>query len=265
MSYLSCILNQKGGVGKTTTAVNLAACLAERGYRTLLVDADPQCNASLSLGFKNLNDNLNLYGLLLNDINNIDYSQTIKHTKYKNFDIITSCDDLYALDIDLAKVEDRHNILKERIEPIIDNYDFTIFDAPPNLGTLTVNLMNAANSLIVPLKADYLSLQGLAILLKIYKKMKYINKKLIIEGVLLTMYSTQTKLCKEVEDDLSKAFSDLVFNTKIPQNVKIAESPSFAQPIIYYDPKCLGSIKYNEFTNEFLARRHLKTYKGTTK
>jgi chromosome partitioning protein len=199
-------------------------------------------------------DEENLYYLLLNNTEEINFDNLIVKTKF-NIDLIKSSNDLYALDVEFASKNNREQILKEKIEIFKNNYDYIIFDAPPNLGVLSVNIMTAASSLVVPLKPDYLSLQGLAILLSIYKKMKTVlNPNLVINGILLTMYSITTNLCKEVEQDLKKALGDLIFETKIPQNVKIAESPSFGKPIIYHDPKCIGSLKYKEFTRELLRK-----------
>ncbi|MDR2457557.1 MAG: ParA family protein [Clostridiales Family XIII bacterium] len=259
MSYVLSIINQKGGVGKTTTAVNLSACLADLGYKTLLVDADPQGNASLSLGYKTTEREKSLSELILSDPKTIDYSRYIIPTNFPNFDLIISCQDLYTLDIFCSNIEKREFLIKNRIENLKNIYDFIIFDAPPNLGTLTVNLMTASQTMIVPLKADYLSLQGLAILLGAYKSMRaFLNPKLTICGILLTMYSNTANISKEVVENLKNYIGDIVFNTYIPQNVKLAECPSHQLPIIKYDPKCVGSIKYKEFTEEFLAKLKAK-------
>jgi chromosome partitioning protein len=254
MSYSISILNQKGGVGKTTTAVNLSACLAERGYKTLLIDSDPQCNASLWFGFKQ-NTKDTLFNLLLNESEDLNYDKLVRPTNYENLDIIISSADLYALDINLANKSKREFILKNRLEILQDKYDFILFDSPPNLGTLSVNLMTASNSIIVPLRADFLSLHGLATLLSAYKQMKaYLNPTLTVNGILLTMYSHTLNLCKEVEDDLIKNLGNIVFKTKIPQNIKIAESAGYNKPVIYYDPKCVGSVCYKQLTTELLNK-----------
>jgi chromosome partitioning protein len=259
MTHLISIINQKGGVGKTTTAVNLSACLAEQGFNTLLVDADPQCSASLSLGFCSKPKENTLYGLLLSDYRNIDYNKYIEKTQFKNLDIMASCKELYALDIVCSKIDKSEYLLKNRIYNLKNIYDFIVFDSPPNLGTLSLNLMAASTSLVVPLKADYLSLQGLAILIVAYRDMKtFINPGLKISGILLTMFSKAVNLSKEIEADLKKNLGEYLFETCIPQNIKIAESPSYKLPVINYDPKCSGSIKYKEFTQELLGKLNIK-------
>jgi chromosome partitioning protein len=263
LGYVLAVLNQKGGVGKTTTAVSLSASLAQEGYKTLLIDADPQCNASVSLGLNDTNQEGTLYNLLLDDEKEFDNNKYIVKTCYDNYHIILGSEVLYALDIIFSTKSRREFILRDRIQNYRNYYDFIIMDGPPNLGTLSVNIMTASDSILIPLKADFLSLQGVAVLLDSYHKMKtYLNPNLYLNGVLLNMYNISTNLSKEVEDNILFNLKELVYKTKIPQNIKIAESPSHKQPVIYYDPKCIGSIKYKEFTQEFLERLHNKKLKG---
>jgi chromosome partitioning protein len=253
--YVITIVNQKGGVGKTTTAVNLSACLDERGYRVLLIDADPQCNASLSFGFKDNTKDNTIHSLFLDNITDNNYNKYITKTSYINLDLITGNDKLYTIDLKIGGEPRREFKILEKISPIKKDYDFILFDAPPNLGLITVNLLTASNSIIVPMKADYLSLKGLTSLLKVYNDMlSYLNKDLKIDGILINMHSSSTNLSKEVEEELRKNYPQYLYDTIIPQNVRIAESPSHQLPVIYYDPRSIGSIKFNEFTDEFLTR-----------
>jgi chromosome partitioning protein len=246
------IINQKGGVGKTTTAVSMAAILSEIGYKTLLIDADPQGNASSCYGYDIKKIDKTLYNLLLGKIT---IDEAVGRTKYKNLDIILSNYKLANINLQLFNTQDREFVLKNNIEKCSKNYDFVIIDSPPNLDILTINIMTVSEKIIVPLKADFLSLHGLITLFSTYKSVKDLfNSKLIIMGILITMFNNSTKICSEVESDVRKTLDKLVFTTKIPQNVRITESPSFGTPVNYYDPKSIGSIKYNEFVLEFLER-----------
>jgi chromosome partitioning protein len=252
MAKIVAIINQKGGVGKTTTAVTLAACIAEKGYKTLLIDADPQANATISLGFRSYNIENTLYNLLLD---NIDFNSTIEKTEYEKLEIIKSNDLLYSIDLDLYETIDREYVLKNKLSNNKDYYDYIIIDSPPNLGLLTINIMTASDCIIIPVKADFLSLQGLAILTNTYIRMKNkLNPDLCILGVLITMYNQSTILSRDVELNIKNSVGELAFETKIPQNIKIAESPSFSKPVIYHDGKSLGATKYKEFADEFLDR-----------
>jgi chromosome partitioning protein len=253
MTNTIAILNQKGGVGKTTTAVNMSACLGNLGYKTLLIDSDPQSNATISYGVDTANLEITFYHFLVDtDIKN----PPILNTMIPNLDIIPTDADLYAADMDLVQMgKINHNILKNKLKGNIELYDFVIVDSPPNLGPLTLNIMKAADALIAPIKADFLALQGLSILKNTYERItKNINRSLRFLGILLTMYSSNMNICKDAEREVKKHFGKLLFENKIPQNVTIAESPSFQVPVTIYGPKSSGAISYQNFTLEFLKR-----------
>jgi chromosome partitioning protein len=247
------ILNQKGGVGKTATAVNLSACLGNLGYKTLLVDADPQSNSTISFGLdpRELNDTF--YNFL---VSGHPFKSVLKKTMVPNLDIFPTDDNLYAADMDLAQLDNlRYDIIKSRINDSTDDYDFVIFDSPPHLGPLTINIMMASDTLLVPLKADFLALQGLAILMKTYERIKTnLNPNLRFLGILLTMFNAGMNICRDVEKEVKKVFDKLVFENKIPQNVTIAESPSFGVPVTLHGPKSMGAVSYQNFTLEFLKK-----------
>jgi chromosome partitioning protein len=248
------VINQKGGVGKTTTAVNMAAYLADLGYRTLLVDADAQANSTISFGIDSNSLKASFYDFL---ISNAPLRSVAIRTVVPNLDIVPSNDDLYVADLDLFQLdgENRYELLRTRLEESGREYDFTVIDSPPHLGPLTLNIMRAADALIVPLKADFLALQGLAILHKTYMRIKRsIHGRLCLLGILITMYSPSQNICKEVVTNVESAFGDLVFENKIPQNVTVAESPSFSKPVMLHGPKSIGAQKYKEFTLEFLSK-----------
>jgi chromosome partitioning protein len=248
------IINQKGGVGKTTTAVSMAAILAQSGYKTLLIDSDPQGNATSCFGYSINNIDDTLYNLLIGEKN---IEKVIITTKYENLYIIKSNQNLSNINLKLFSVENREFVLKEKLYNYTKNYDFVIIDSPPNLDILTVNIMTLADKILVPLKADYLSLHGLVTLFNTYKKIKdYCNKNLTISGIVITMFNNATKICAEVENDVRNNLEELIYNTKIPQNTRITESPSYGIPIIYYDPKSIGAIKYREFVDEFVKKNN---------
>jgi chromosome partitioning protein len=251
---ITAIINQKGGVGKTTTAVTMAAILAQLGYKTLLIDSDPQGNASSSLGYQIKEINDTLFNLLTGKKT---IEDVINQTKYNNLYLIKSNQELANINLKLFSIKNREYILKNVLKEYSNNYDYVIIDSPPNLDILTVNIMTMADKIIVPLKADFLSLNGLVTLVDTYQSIKNnYNAELSISGIIITMFNSSARLCNEMEQDVRKKIGDLLFNTKIPQNIKITESPGFGLPIIYHDPKCIGSIKYKEFVNEFMERNN---------
>jgi len=253
MTIIVSVINQKGGVGKTTTAVNLAACLGNLGHSTLLVDADPQANCTISYGINSRELKKSFYTFLVGD-------DTLKDITYptmiENLRIVPTNDDLYAADLDLMQFEDSsYDILKSKLQGNISEFEFVIFDSPPHLGPLTMNIMKATNTMIIPLKADFLALHGLSILYKTFTQIKKrMNPDLSILGILLTMFSSGANLCKEVENNVKEVFGNLVFENKIPQNITIAESPSFSVPVILHGPKSARALSYMNFTMEFLRK-----------
>ncbi len=261
MSEIIAIANQKGGVGKTTTAVNLAASLAVAEKRVLLIDTDPQANATTGLGFSRSSYEFNIYHVF---IGRKKISQIILKTSLDTLDIAPSNIGLVGVEKELHdnNAKNRELILKEKIQEIKDQYDYIIIDSPPALGTITVNALGAANSVIIPIQCEFYALEGLAQLLNTVKVIKKtINPKLQIKGFLPTMYSSQNNLSKQVFADLKQHFSNKLFTLKeqdsnfivIPRNVKLAESPSFGKPIILYDVMSAGSDAYQNLAKSVLA------------
>ena len=247
------IVNQKGGVGKTTTAVNLATAMAAIDQKVLLIDLDPQGNASTGMGFDRNKRYRTIYDLLALDA---PVEKVIKSSNMSNIDIIVSSVDLSGAEIELVGEKNREFILKNKIAPIIDNYDYVFIDCPPSLSLLTVNALVMAKSVLVPLQCEFFALEGLSHLLKtINLVQKKLNPSLVIEGILLTMYDRRYNLTTQVEDDVRSYLGEKVFNTVIPRNVRISEAPSHGKPAIIYDIKCSGSLAYIELVREILEKQ----------
>ncbi|RLL41743.1 ParA family protein [Oceanobacillus piezotolerans] len=251
MGKIMSIANQKGGVGKTTSSVNLSACLAYLGNRVLLVDTDPQGNATSGVGVNKADVSKCIYNILVDDLPAED---VVISTNIENLDIIPATIQLAGAEIELVPVISREIRLKKALDSMQDSYDYIIIDCPPSLGLLTLNALTASNTVIIPVQCEYYALEGLSQLLNTIRLVqKHLNKSLMIEGVLLTMLDARTNLGIQVIDEVKKYFQDKVYRSIIPRNVRLGEAPSHGQPIITYDPKSKGAEVYLEFAKEVMA------------
>ncbi|MFZ9519186.1 MAG: ParA family protein [Silvanigrellaceae bacterium] len=251
--------NQKGGVGKTTSAVNIAASLAAAEYRVLLVDFDPQGNASSALGVEARNMKPSSYEMLIQEA---EPSDCIVKTELSCLDLIPANQELIGAEIELVSALGREHRLKDALSLVKHNYDFILIDCPPALGLLTVNALVAAHGILVPLQCEYFALEGLSQLMKTVELVKkFLNTNLELEGILLTMFDRRNNLSHQVEVDVREHFKELVLSTKIPRNVKLGEAPSHGKPIILYDISSPGALAYMEAAQELLARTQLKRTK----
>ncbi len=251
MGTVYAIANQKGGVGKTTTAVNLAACVAEAGYETLVVDIDPQANATLGLGIGKQSSR-SVYEVLVGET---PLAEVIRPTDIPRLSIAPAGPNLAAAAVELPRIVGSETRLRDSLVGVRDRFAFTLLDCPPSLGPLTVNALVAADRVIVPVQAEYFALEGLAGLLDTLSLVqKELNPHLTVAGMLLTMHDGRTRLAQEVERDVRQHFPELVFDTVIPRNVRIGEAPSFGKPVIHHDRYCAGADAYFELAREVAAR-----------
>ncbi len=251
MGTIYAIANQKGGVGKTTTAVNLAACVAEAGYEALLIDIDPQCNATLGLGLPK-DAPVTIYDVLLGEA---PFEQAIMATSIDRLSVVPACPDLAGATVELPRIPGSETRLRDALVGVRDRFAFTLLDCPPSLGPLTVGALVAADRVIVPVQAEYFALEGLAGLLDTLGLIqRELNPRLTVAGMLLTMHDGRTRLAQDVEREVRAHFPELVFDTVIPRNIRIGEAPSFGKPVIHHDPHCAGADAYFELAKEVAAR-----------
>lgn len=247
------IFNQKGGVGKTTTCVNMAAALGAKGKKTLLVDVDPQGNSTSGVGVDKSEVYASTYDML---IDGVSARAVTVETDYKNLNILPANMNLAGAELELSEREDRNSVLKKALAILVMEYDYIIIDCPPSLGLLSINALVAADTLIVPLQCEYYALEGLSQLVSTVRTIKqHYNEHLELEGVLFTMYDSRLKLTQQVIEEVNKYFPDKSYSTMIPRSVKIAEAPSFGKPVIYYEKYSKPSFAYKKFVDEFLKKQ----------
>lgn len=249
MGKIIAVANQKGGVGKTTTAITLSTILAEKNKKVMLIDADPQGNATSGVGIEK-EMKKSVYELLIEDIS---INETLQQSNIKNLKVCPSNINLAGAEVELVSMMSREQRLKEKLEEVVDKFDYIIIDCPPSLGLITLNAFTAANSVLIPIQCEYYALEGLGQLINTINLVKkHLNKDLEVEGALLTMYDARTNLSNQVVKEVKNYFGDKVYKTVIPRNIKIGEAPSYGMPINLYDPRSKGAKSYEKFVNELL-------------
>lgn len=252
MGKVISIANQKGGVGKTTSAINLAASLAAIEHPTLLIDVDPQSNTTSGLGIEARTVSSSIYEVM---VGGLDVTESVRETELPYLDLIPAHINLVGAEIEMVDREGREKILARAIEPLRDRYDFIIIDCPPSLGLLTINSLSASDSVLIPVQCEYFALEGLGQLLNTIKIVRqHLNPELEIEGVVLTMYDTRTRLSNQVAEEVKRYFDDRVFKSVISRNVRLAEAPSFGKPAILYDATSVGAKNYLSLARELVGR-----------
>jgi len=253
-THILSVANQKGGVGKTTTSVNLSACIAEKGKSILLIDFDAQANATSGLGLEKT-EGVSLYPVLLGQA---DPREFIRPTAYKRLDIIPAEVNLAGAEIEVARLDRYLHRLRDALQPLIEEnrYDFILIDCPPSLGILTMNALCASNGLIMPIQCEYYALEGLSVMVRLIQQLKEsnANPNLEIEGIIMTMFDSRTNLAQQVVQQVTEYFGDKVYKTVIPRSVRLSEAPSYGKPVIEYDKHCTGSAAYRSLAKEFLKR-----------
>ena len=251
MAKIIAITNQKGGVGKTTTSVNLSACVAQAGHRVLVVDADPQGNTSSGLGVRVKEKTPTVYEVMSGEVA---LESALIKTQVETLFVLPADIRLAGAEIELASVEGREHVLAEALEPARSEFDYIFIDCPPSLGLITLNALCAADGVLIPIQCEYYALEGVSALMGTIQKVQKINRRLTIEGVVLTMLDARTNLGIQVAQEVRKVFKGKVYNTVVPRNVRLGEAPSHGLPIHLYDPRSLGAQSYQSLAKEFLAR-----------
>jgi chromosome segregation ATPase len=254
MAKIIAVANQKGGVGKTTTTVNLSACIAQQGKRVLCVDIDPQGNSTSGLGIDKEAVQYSVYDVL---INGVDPKEAIEHSVVEGLDMLTARKELSGAEVELVNAMARETVLKRVLDTIRDSYDYIFIDCPPSLGLLTINALTAADTLLAPIQCEYFALEGLSDLMNTVKLVKQrLNTDLQVEGVVLTMFDARTNLSGQVVNEVKKFFKNKVYDTIIPRSVRLSEAPSFGLPITMYDPRCSGARAYKALANELIGKEN---------